>query len=49
MFKKALVFFHDLAASCAAWFLVVFVRFNFCFCVVFIGFLTFLVLGESSL
>ena len=29
MFKKALVFFHDLAASCAAWFLVVFVRFNF--------------------
>ena len=29
MFKKALVFLHDLAASCAAWFLVVFVRFNF--------------------
>ena len=29
MFKKALVFFHDLAASCAAWFLVIFVRFNF--------------------
>ena len=29
MFKKALVFLHDLAASCAAWLLVVFVRFNF--------------------
>ena len=29
MFKKALVFLHDLLASCAAWLLVVFVRFNF--------------------
>ena len=29
MFKKALVFIHDLAVSCISWFLVVFVRFNF--------------------
>lgn len=29
MSKKALVFLHDLLASCAAWLLVVFVRFNF--------------------
>ncbi len=29
MFKKALVFIHDLTVSCISWFLVVFVRFNF--------------------
>ncbi len=29
MFKKALVFIHDLAVSCISWFLVVFIRFNF--------------------